>query len=127
MAVLLPGSPLKFLGTPLFTAGAKLRLLAEPFIGAAPAEAEESVAEFVLRWLGRDFLDYAINPMVGGVYAGDPARLSVKHAFPKLHAVEQRYRSLIAARFSAPVNAAVAARSPSRARQRFPSTTACRC
>ncbi len=93
--VLLPGSPIKFIRTPLFKAGAKLRLLKEPFIAPAPADAEESVAEFVLRRLGREFLDYAINPLVGGIYAGDPARLSVKHAFPKLHALEQKYHSLI--------------------------------
>jgi len=97
--VLLPGSAVKFLRTPLFSTGAKLRLLAEPFIAPAPADAEESVAEFVLRRLGQDFLDYAINPLVGGVYAGNPARLSVKHAFPKLHAVEQKYRSLIVGQF----------------------------
>ncbi len=79
----------------LFSTGAKLRLLAEPFIRRAAPEAEESVSEFVLRRLGREFLDYAINPMIAGIYAGDPGRLSVTHAFPKLHATEQEYGSLI--------------------------------
>jgi oxygen-dependent protoporphyrinogen oxidase len=95
----LPDSFLRFLRTPLFSTAAKLRLLAEPFIGPAAADCEESVAEFVLRRLGREFLDYAINPLVGGVYAGDPARLSVKQAFPKLNAVEQKYHSLIVGQF----------------------------
>ncbi len=91
----LPGSLREFLSTPLFSKKAKLRLLAEPFIRRAPADREESVGEFVRRRLGCEFLDYAINPFVAGVYAGDPARLSVRHAFPKLHALEQRYGSLI--------------------------------
>lgn len=93
--VLLPTSPGKFFGTSLFSWPAKLRLFREPFIPPAPADIEESVAEFVLRRLGQEFLDYAINPMVAGVYAGNPAKLSVKHAFPKLHALEQKYGSLI--------------------------------
>jgi oxygen-dependent protoporphyrinogen oxidase len=91
----LPGSPLAFLNTSLFSAGAKLRLLKEPFIAPAPEGAEESLAEFVRRRLGQEFLDYAINPFVAGVYAGDPHHLSVKHAFPKLYDLEQRYGSLI--------------------------------
>ena len=49
----------------------------------------------MLRRLGREFLDYAINPFVGGVYAGDPAKLATIHAFPKLYALEQQYGSLI--------------------------------
>jgi len=93
--VLLPSSPLAFFGTKLFSSGAKLRLLKEPFIRRAPESSEENLAEFVLRRLGQEFLDYAINPFVAGVYAGDPRRLSVKHAFPKLHALEQKYGSLI--------------------------------
>jgi len=93
--VCLPLSPLAFFATELFSARAKLRLLAEPFIRRAPACAEENVADFVLRRIGREFLDYAINPLVAGVYAGEPSQLSVKHGFPKLHAVEQRYGSLI--------------------------------
>ncbi len=91
----LPGGLPAFLATPLFSPFAKLRLFAEPFIRRSPPEVEETVAEFVVRRLGREFLDYAINPLVGGVYAGDPTRLSVRQAFPKLHALEQRYGSLI--------------------------------
>jgi protoporphyrinogen/coproporphyrinogen III oxidase len=90
-----PDSALGMFTSSLFSPWAKLRLLTEPLLPRAAADAEESVSEFVLRRLGREFLDYAINPMIGGIYAGDPARLSVTHAFPKLHTVEQRYGSLI--------------------------------
>jgi len=93
--VCLPTSPISFFTTPLFSLSAKLRLAAEPFIRRGRPDVEESLAEFVLRRIGREFLDYAINPFVAGVYAGDPARLSVLHAFPKLQALEQRYGSLI--------------------------------
>jgi protoporphyrinogen/coproporphyrinogen III oxidase len=93
--VIVPASPLKFFTTELFSASAKFRLVTEIFKRAAPAAAEESVAEFVLRHLGQEFLDYAINPLVAGIYAGDPAKLSVKHGFPKLWDLEQKYGSLI--------------------------------
>lgn len=81
-----------FLGS-TYSLAAKLRLLAEPFIGKAMKE--ESIAEFVERRLGREFLDYAIDPLVTGIYAGDPTRLSVQHAFPRVHALEVNYGSLI--------------------------------
>ena len=93
--VSLPDSPPAFFGTRLFSARTKLRLFAEPFIRRAPADIDEPLSAFVLRRLNREFLDYAINPMVAGVYAGDPEKLSVRHAFPKLWEVEQRYGSLI--------------------------------
>jgi protoporphyrinogen/coproporphyrinogen III oxidase len=93
--VAMPTSPVAFATTKLFSLRAKLALLGEPWRKRAAADAEESVADFVLRRLGREFLDYAINPFVGGVYAGDPRLLSVRHAFPKLHAVEQEHGSLI--------------------------------
>jgi oxygen-dependent protoporphyrinogen oxidase len=89
----LPMSPPAFLATPLFSLGAKLRLFREPFIGRG--EGEETVAQFVRRRLGPEFLDYAINPFVSGVYAGDPERLSVPAAFPRLAELEAKYGSLI--------------------------------
>lgn len=91
----LPDSFAGFVATQLFSPMAKLNLLMEPFIPPAAPDVEESVEQFVLRRLGREFLEYAINPLVGGVYAGRPSKLSVKHAFPKLYALEQRYRSLL--------------------------------
>lgn len=93
--IALPLSPGQLLTTPLFSWGAKLRLLREPFIPAWDNRHEETIAGFVRRRLGDEILDYAVNPFVGGVYAGDPGRLGVKHAFPKLYALEQRYGSLI--------------------------------
>ena len=91
----LPGGPGGFLGTPLFPFTSKLRLLREPWIGRPAGEVEESIAQFVRRRLGQAFLDYAVGPFVSGVYAGDPERLSVRWAVPKIFALEQRYGSLI--------------------------------
>ncbi|MBL7988514.1 MAG: protoporphyrinogen oxidase [Chlorobi bacterium] len=89
-----PTSPPAFLRSQLFSVAAKLRLLREPFVGRATVP-EESVAEFVRRRIGPEFLEYAINPFVSGVYAGRPERLSLQHAFPKMHNLEQQYGSLI--------------------------------
>ena len=91
----LPTSPLAFLRTAVFSFRSKLRLLREPFVAPAPADREETVSEFVQRRLGRELLDYAVEPFVAGIYAGNPDELSVKAAFPRLHALEQRYGSLI--------------------------------
>ena len=90
----LPSSPATFITTSLFSTGAKLRLFAEPFIGRSAPGEEESVAQFVSRRLGREFLDYAVEPFVSGIYAGDPEQLSLPAAFPRLHELEQRHGSL---------------------------------
>lgn len=91
----LPTSPPAFIASPLFSWRAKLALAREPFIARVPAGAEESVAAFVRCRLGTEFLDYAIEPFVAGIYAGDPERLSLPAAFPRLHALEQQHGSLI--------------------------------
>lgn len=91
----LPMGPVPFLKTDLFSRSAKLRLLKEPFISPSNSNEEESLADFVRRRLGQEFLDYAINPFVAGVYAGVPEKLSVQSAFPKLYELEQTYGSLI--------------------------------
>ena len=124
----LPATPLGFFGTPMFSIGAKLRLLREPFIKAASPDDEESVEKFVLRRLGREFLDYAINPMVSGIYAGDPAKLSVKHGFPKCMPRSNKniiHSSRDKSRARGNVNAG---RKPqNKTRQSFRSMKVCRC
>ncbi len=91
----MPSSFGGFLNTSLFSRHAKWGLLKEPFIRKGDPQHEESVADFVRRRLGQEFLDYAVNPFVAGIYAGNPERLSLWHAFPKLYELEQRYGSLI--------------------------------
>jgi oxygen-dependent protoporphyrinogen oxidase len=91
----MPGSPLGFFTTDLFSFRAKLAVLREPFVPRRRDEKEESIAEFVVRRLGQEFLDHAIDALVAGIYAGDPARLSVPQAFPRLAQLEARYGSLI--------------------------------
>jgi len=92
-----PMSPLKFITTPVFTARGKLRVCLEPFIAANRSKQEESLASFVSRRLGPEFLEAVINPFVAGVYAGDPSLLSVRYGFPKLYAAEQLHGSLFRA------------------------------
>jgi len=93
--VQMPGSPIGFFKTELFSMKAKLALLREPFVPRRSDGKEESIAEFVERRLGKEFLDHAVDALVGGVYAGDPRKLSVSQAFPKLHQLEIQYGSLI--------------------------------
>ena len=93
--IAMPGSAFGFLTTELFSARAKLAVVCEPFVPARRDGAEETIAEFVIRRLGREFLDQAIDALVAGIYAGDPARLSVQHAFPKLGQLEEKYGSMI--------------------------------
>ena len=92
--VKLPMNPPAFIMTKLFSPSAKLRLFKEPFIKSKSTELE-TIEEFTRRRLGQEFLDYAINPFVAGVFAGSPANLNVKAAFPKLFELEQKYGSLI--------------------------------
>ncbi|HEX7071451.1 MAG TPA: protoporphyrinogen oxidase [Rhodothermales bacterium] len=89
----IPLSPGGLLRSDLFTWHGKARLLAEPFV--RKARENESVASFVRRRVGQEFLDYALNPFVAGVYAGDPERLSMRHAFPRMVALEQNHGSLV--------------------------------
>jgi oxygen-dependent protoporphyrinogen oxidase len=90
-----PMGLLSAISTPLWSVAGKLRVLKEPFIKAAPPDAEESVADFVRRRLGDELYRYAINPLVGGIYAGNPEQLSLRHAFPRLHALDQNHGGLI--------------------------------
>lgn len=90
-----PSSPMSLLTTPLLSMGAKLRLVTEPFRRAPAPSFEESLGELVRRRLGQEVVDYLLNPVAAGVYAGDPDRLSAAHAMPSIGALEARYGSLV--------------------------------
>ncbi len=91
--IAMPGSPLGFFTTDLFTLKAKFAVVREPFIKPRRDGVEESIGQFVVRRFNQEFLDHAIDALVAGIYAGDPQKLSVTHAFPKLKALEDNYGS----------------------------------
>src|SRR6185312_9523325 len=93
--IAMPSSPPGFLTTGLFTLKAKLAVLREPFVPPCRDGVDESIAEFTVRRFNQEFLDHAIDALVAGIYAGDPSKLSVTHAFPKLKALEDNYGSMI--------------------------------
>lgn len=91
----MPATPLGFFGTKLFTLNAKFAVLREPFIKPRRDGIEESIGQFVVRRFNQEFLDNAIDALVAGIYAGDPYKLSLPHAFAKLKALEDNYGSMI--------------------------------
>jgi oxygen-dependent protoporphyrinogen oxidase len=93
--IAMPSSQLGIFTSELLSAKAKLALLREPFVPRHRDGQEESIAEFVMRRLNREFLDQMIDALAAGIYAGDPHKLSLQHAFPKLAELEARYGSLI--------------------------------
>ncbi|MGE5447435.1 MAG: protoporphyrinogen oxidase [Bacteroidales bacterium] len=90
----IPSGLLSAINTPLFTWHDKFKILGEPFRekGTNP---DETLAELVKRRLGQSFLDYAVDPFISGVYAGDPNTLIPRYALPKLWKLEQEYGSFI--------------------------------
>ena len=97
--VAMPSSQLGIFTSKLLSIGTKLALLREPFIPPRRDGPEESVADFVSRRLNREFLDRLVDALVAGIYAGDPHKLSVQHALPRLAQLETKYGSLIKGQF----------------------------
>lgn len=92
--VALPSGLIGGITTPLFSWHDKFRLLGEPF-RAPGTNPNESLADLVKRRMGESFLNYAVDPFILGIYAGDPAQLVTKYALPKLYNLEQEYGSFI--------------------------------
>jgi oxygen-dependent protoporphyrinogen oxidase len=78
----------------LFSGLGKLRLLAEPLIprGSNP---HETVAAFVTRRLGREFLEKVLEPYVAGPLASDAELAEARATMPRLVALESRYGSVV--------------------------------
>jgi oxygen-dependent protoporphyrinogen oxidase len=91
-----PLSPKAFLISPLLSAAGKLRVAGEPFARRAPAY-DESVLRFAERHIGREAARVLVGSMVSGVFAGDAGELSLRSCFPKMHAMDAQYGSLVRA------------------------------
>ncbi len=67
----LPLKIIDIISSDIFSMGAKFRLLREPFIKGKSPE-NETVAGFFKRRFGQEVVDFAVNPFVSGIFAGNP-------------------------------------------------------
>jgi protoporphyrinogen oxidase len=96
-----PLSPPALLSSSLLSPLAKLSLLREFLFRPRPRTSDLSLADFIRVHFSREIVDYALNPIVTGIYAGNPEKLSARHAFPKLWEAERRHGSLLRAQLAA--------------------------
>jgi oxygen-dependent protoporphyrinogen oxidase len=81
--------------SPLFSEDGKRRIALEPTVPRRTEGGDESLASFVTRRLGREVLDRVAQPLAGGIYTADPARLSVAATMPRFVEMEKSEGSLI--------------------------------
>jgi oxygen-dependent protoporphyrinogen oxidase len=91
----LPASPLQFLSTPVMSARTKWAILTEFTKRRFERAGDASVAQFVRDHFGAELVERIVQPFVSGIYAGDPERLSTRHAFPSLWDAERAAGSVI--------------------------------
>ena len=90
----LPLSIAGLIRTKFFSGATKLKILREPFLESKSSE-NESVADFFRRRFGQEIVDYALDPFVSGIYAGNPEKLSLKYAFPRLFELENAHGGVL--------------------------------
>jgi oxygen-dependent protoporphyrinogen oxidase len=83
------------LTTPILSLRGKLRMLLDLVIFRKDDGADESLASFVKRRLGREALDRLVQPLVGGIYTADPNELSLKATLPQFVEMEREHGSVI--------------------------------
>jgi oxygen-dependent protoporphyrinogen oxidase len=95
LMLMIPTRILPLVATPLLGWGTKIRMGMEwfrrPGNGAA---ADRSVAEFIEDHYGREAVDYLTEPLLAGVYGGDPNQLSATSVLTRFVELEAKYGSL---------------------------------
>jgi oxygen-dependent protoporphyrinogen oxidase len=101
MALAVPTRVGPMLGTPILSFGGKLRMLGDLLIRGDGGDSDESIEDFIARRFGREAAQRIAAPLLGGIYAGDIAQLSMRATFPQLVDLEHKHGSLIRGLFAA--------------------------
>lgn len=80
--------------SPLLSWGTKIRMGLELFHRPVANAPDRSVGEFVEDHYGREAVDYLAEPILSGVYGGDPYQLSIQSVLPRFADMEAKYGSL---------------------------------
>jgi len=92
-----PAALKPFVSSPLLTPSGRARVLREPRIRPSRDDGDETVGSFVRRRLGAEMLDWVAEPLMAGIYNGDPKQMSLLATFPQLRVQERLQGGLIRA------------------------------
>jgi oxygen-dependent protoporphyrinogen oxidase len=95
MMLAVPSRVLPFLRSRLFSWPGKLRMGMDLLRPGRREQGDESIASFLRRRFGREAVDLVGEPLMAGIHAGDPERLSIRATFPRFVDLETRHGSLI--------------------------------
>ncbi|MDP5272703.1 protoporphyrinogen oxidase [Chengkuizengella axinellae] len=108
---LILGIPTKmtpFMKTGLISLSGKLRAGMDLILPRRTDSSDETLGGFLSRRLGKQVAENIAEPLLSGIYAGNPNDLSLKATFPQFRGIEKKYRSLIlgmaSSRKQAPAN-----------------------
>lgn len=94
LMMMVPTKILPLLSTSLLSWGTKLRMGLELLRAPRPKAGDESVAEFVQEHYGAEAVDYLAEPLLSGIYGGNPRELSVTSVLPRFVELATQYGSL---------------------------------
>ena len=94
LMMMVPTKILPLVATRLVGVGTKARMGLELLRAPKPKAGDESVAEFIEEHYGREAVDYLAEPLLSGIYGGNPSELSVKSVLPRFVDLANQYGSL---------------------------------
>jgi len=95
LVLAVPTRFLPFATSGLFSLTGKARMGLDLLIPQQRGGGDESIGSFIRRRLGEEALSVLAEPLLGGIYAGDVDRLSLRSTFPQLIDLEEKHGSLI--------------------------------
>jgi protoporphyrinogen/coproporphyrinogen III oxidase len=102
LQMMVPTKFLPLVETQLLSWSAKIRMGMEIFRQPRGPQPDRSVYEFLLDHYGEESIDYLAEPLLAGVYGGDPREMSVNSVLARFVDLEAKYGSLTRGALAAP-------------------------
>jgi protoporphyrinogen/coproporphyrinogen III oxidase len=94
LMMMVPTKIMPLVTTPLVGWWTKLRMGMELLRSPKMKTDDESVSDFIQEHYGREAVDYLAEPLLSGIYGGDPGALSVTSVLPRFVELANKYGSL---------------------------------
>ncbi|MFN0103875.1 MAG: protoporphyrinogen oxidase [Bryobacteraceae bacterium] len=94
LMMMVPTRIMPLIKSPLFSWGTKIKMGLEYFRSPVANPPERSVAQLVREHYGQEAVDYLAEPLLAGIYGGDPEELSADAVLETFVDMERKYGSL---------------------------------